>query len=311
MQKHKMLFFEGDSGGGSGGAGGSGGGTGNETLIGAAGGQGGAGGGQGGGSGEAPKFLVGEDGNFADNWTSKLPEELGDYRNGLAKFKTVADFAKSYQGLEQKLGSNAKMVAIPDDKSKPEEVAEYRKAMGIPEKPEDYKLMPEKFPEGVTPWPKELIAPFETIAHKFNVPPAAMKAFMEENIRQHVMSTAAQGEMIQASLAKGREELQKKFGDKFEPTVKGATAAVTWAGEDPQSHGFADPAVVRTIAFLRAKISEDTLVRAGAGGETGTTNTGPALAKQITTDKTHPDHAKYHEGDPDVVAKVRRLYQQA
>ncbi len=304
-----MLFFEGDNGGGSGGAGGSCDGNSGGTLLADAGGQGGSGGGQGAGSGEAPKFLVGEDGAFTENWTTKLPEELGDYRNGLAKFKNVADFAKSYQGLEQKLGSKANLVAIPTDKSTPEEVGAYRKALGIPEKAEDYKLTPEKFPEGMTPWPKEIIAPFEAIAHKHNVPIAAMKEMIAENLRQSGLATQAQADAIKANLDAGRAQLQKEFGADYAKNIQLATAAAKTVGVDPSSPGFSDPAVVKGYAKLAQMLSDDKLVK-GGGLDGGTTLAGPARAKDIQGNPENPQNAKYRAGDPDTVALVRRLLQE-
>jgi hypothetical protein len=44
----------------------------------------------------------------------------------------VEALSKSYQGLEQLLGKKANSVPVPNEKSTPEEVSAYRKAIGVP-----------------------------------------------------------------------------------------------------------------------------------------------------------------------------------
>lgn len=54
------------------------------------------------------------------------------------RFATEADFFKSYREMESRLRSGRAMT-LPDDAT-PEEISAFRKAAGVPEKPEDYGL---------------------------------------------------------------------------------------------------------------------------------------------------------------------------
>lgn len=299
MQKNKYgcLFFEGNAGGGGGSAVAK-----PPSLIGEDAGP------QQQQQADAPKFLVGEDWSFQPDWTTKLPEEMGDSRASMAKFKSLDEMAKAHIALEQKLGSKENMVSIPTEKSNPEQVAAYRKAMGVPEKVEDYKLTPEKFPEGVAPWPKELIAPFEAIAHKHNIPPAAMKEFVAENLRQSQMGIQAQAQNMAAHVEAGQKQLQTEWGSEYPKNIDLAKAAARTVGVDVNTPGFTDPNVVKAFVALAKKISDDQFVSEN-GTTGGSTLTGKNLAKDIQGNPENPLNAKYKAGDADVVAQVRRLNQ--
>jgi len=102
-------------------------------------------------------------------WMEQLPDNLKS-DEGLTKFQTVGDLGKSYKELEGRLG---KSITIPDDKASEEDRAKYRKALGVPDKPEDYKLDKVEFPKGIEPDEKRTQV-ILAIAHKHNVPQAAI-----------------------------------------------------------------------------------------------------------------------------------------
>lgn len=73
-------------------------------------------------------------------WTAGLTKQLKSAPEAakfLAKFKTMDDAIKGYMELEGKQGG---MVALPTDKSTPEEIATFYAKIGVPSKPEEYKL---------------------------------------------------------------------------------------------------------------------------------------------------------------------------
>lgn len=91
-----------------------------------------------------------------------------------------------HQSLKGKLEG---MVRIPGEKSTPEEVAEYRKAIGMPEKADGYKLeRPEKIPEGMV-LNEVLEKKFKETAHKFDLTPAQVsgiyKMYSDHEIGMH------------------------------------------------------------------------------------------------------------------------------
>ena len=84
-------------------------------------------------------------------WMNGLTTEQkadADLIKSLSKFERgIPDIVKSYAELEKKAGQ---AIVVPNEKATEEEKAAYRKAIGVPEKPEDYKLEPVTLPEGLT-----------------------------------------------------------------------------------------------------------------------------------------------------------------
>jgi hypothetical protein len=224
-----------------------------------------------------------------------------------AKFWTdngpnVEAILKSYQGMEQLVGRKAQAVLPPTEKSTPEEVAEYRKALGVPESPEAYNLKPEQLPEGVT-WDDNVAKKAAELAHKHHIPAAAMQEFMKFDMERAALMNQAAAQMIETQLETGRAELQKVWGDKMPEKIELARRAAVTAGVDPTSQGFVDPQVVKAIVNLAEKLSDDKLV---AGDQTGASST-RARARDIMTNQANPLYARYQEGDAEVVDQVRRM----
>lgn len=214
----------------------------------------------------------------------------------------VEALSKSYQGLEQLLGKKANAVPVPNEKSTPEEVAAYRKAIGVPESPEGYKLKPEQLPDGVT-WDDSVAKRAAELAHRHNIPAAAMSELMKFDMERAALMNQAAASMIEQQLESGRAELQKVYGDKMPEKIELARRAAVTVGVDPSSQGFVDPQVVKAIVSLAEKLSDDRLV---AGDQTGVSST-RARARDIMTNQSNPLYARYQEGDPETVDQVRRM----
>jgi hypothetical protein len=226
-----------------------------------------------------------------------LPEKF--WRNDKAD---VESLSKSYQGLEQLLGKKANAIVPPSEKSTPEEVAAYRKAIGVPESPEAYNLKPEQLPEGVT-WDDNVAKKAAELAYKHNVPAAAMQEFMKFDMERASLMNQAAAQMIETQLETGRAELQAVWGEKMPEKIELARRAAVTAGVDPTSQGFVDPQVVKAIVSLAEKLSDDKLV---AGDQTGASST-RARARDIMTNASNPLYLRYQEGDAEVVDQVRRM----
>jgi len=224
-----------------------------------------------------------------------------------AKFWTdkgpnVEALAKSYDVAQRALGRKAQAVLPPNEKSTPEEIAEYRKALGVPDSPEGYKLKPEQLPEGVT-WDENVAKRAAELAHKHNIPANAMSELMRFDMERAALMNQAAASMIEQQLETGREELQRVYGDKMPEKIELARRAAVTVGVDPSSQGFVDPQVVKAIVSLAEKLSDDRLV---AGDQTGVSST-RARARDIMTNQSNPLYARYQEGDPETVDQVRRM----
>jgi hypothetical protein len=214
----------------------------------------------------------------------------------------VESMAKGFNGLEQLLGKKANAIVPPNEKSTPEEISAYRKAIGVPESPEAYNLKPEQLPEGVT-WDDSVAKRAAELAHKHHIPAAAMQEFMKFDMERAALMNQAAAQMIETQLETGRAELQKVWGDKMPEKIELARRAAVTAGVDPTSQGFVDPQVVKAIVSLAEKLSDDKLV---AGDQTGASST-RARARDIMTNQANPLYSRYQEGDAEVVDQVRRM----
>ena len=214
----------------------------------------------------------------------------------------VEALSKSYQGLEQLLGKKANSVPVPNDKSTPEEVSAYRKAIGVPDSPEGYKLKPEQLPQGVS-WDENVAKRAAELAHRHNIPATAMSELMQFDMERAALMNQAAASMIESQLESGRAELQKVYGDKMPEKIELARRAAVTAGVDPSSQGFVDPQVVKAIVSLAEKLSDDRLVE---GNQTGISST-RARARDIMTNESNPLYKRYQDGDSETVDQVRRM----
>ena len=246
---------------------------------------------------------VNPDGTFADKWLDALPEDAKDYKDTLAKYKSVPDMAKALANANALIG---KKLGVPNEKSSPEEVAAFRRAMGVPESIEEYKFAPDSLPEGMT-WSDDMAKPYAEIAHKHGIPPSAMK----ELVAQHAKTEMFKLEAIQATYEKQRTEavqgLQKEWGNDFGKNIGLAKQAAKLAGVDANSHGFSDPEVVRGFVRMAQMMSEDKVGRSMGGTEF---MTGAARAKDIMSNSENAWHKRYMEGDREAAALVTSLLKQ-
>jgi hypothetical protein len=298
--KYTMIFLNADAGAG----GGAGEPDGSTLLTGATGGEQGAGGAPGAGA-DTP--WIGADGKFTEGWLDRIPEDLKDAKPSLSKFQSLPDLAKSYRHLEQTLGKKANATYIPDPDAKPEEIAAYRKKIGVPETPEGYKIAPEKLPEGVT-WSEELVKPYAAIAHKYNIPEAALKELAAANVQQEALRLTETMGLLEAELKQGEETLKKDWGADFQKNINTATRAIQTVGGNLQSPGLRDPGVVTIIQRLAAQLSDDKLIN---GDVAPSLQPGKVKADDIVNNKANPYHERYWNGDKDVNKMVRDLYRES
>lgn len=246
---------------------------------------------------------VNADGTFADGWTNNLPEDSAAYKDTLSKYKSVSDMAKALGNANALIG---KKLGVPNEKSSPEEVAAFRRAMGVPDSLDDYKLAPETLPEGMT-WNDNMAKPYAEIAHKHGIPPGAMK----ELVAQHAKTEMFKMEAIQATFEKQRTEavgtLQREWGNDFDKNIGLAKQAAKIAGVNSNSHGFSDPEVVRGFVRMAQMMSEDKVGRSMGGTEF---MTGAARAKDIMSNPDNTWHKRYMEGDREAATLVTSLLKQ-
>lgn len=156
----------------------------------------------------------------------------------LARYKTPADFWKSHTELRTKLSERPSVARLADDAT-PEQIAEYRQALGLPElkdaKPDDYlKAFGVALPEGVEPsdLDTELLSGFAQQAYERGYDPR----FVKEAVSWHFEQAEALRQATNESNAKLQKEwqndLRQEYGREYDATIETINAYVTQAIPD-------------------------------------------------------------------------------
>jgi hypothetical protein len=302
-------LFGGDAaGGGTGGDGGgaAGGGTGGDGG-GVAGGGTSGGGGSGGGGGDDPEWLqqFSAEGGQADNPSNR------DWLKAKG-FKSLDDLAKSYREAEHAIRNGGKLT-VPGEGAKPEEIAAFNKAIGVPEKPDGYEIA---LPDGVSEddLDGDLVSALPGLAHQAGVPAKAYKS-MVEGVIKHQLDTL---EASRTAENGSRDELFNEWGaqkDAKMADVNNAMRALNLTPVDvaAMQRGFAqtygEPGSKRTLALLQrlgAGMAEDALLGGDGARRFGITG----AEAQAEIDKLIGDtdfQTKLMTKNPAAVARWDRL----
>ncbi len=222
------------------------------------------------GAGEASAWAwAREDGTLNEGWMERLPEDMRSQAS-LRAINSLPDLAKSYVETKRLIGAKLEM---PGKKATPEQIANWRKAVGAPERPEGYlgeakSLRPEAIPEGL--WNQDSERRFLEIAHRHHLPTAAVQeilSFYGQDLTQGLQG-AKQKEA--AALANEGAKLRQTWGREYDANLASAARVARTAGLDPATHPiFLNAEVVQAFAKVGRLMSEDKLVHGVASGFNG------------------------------------------
>lgn len=257
-----------------------------------------------------------EDGSFVQDWTQHLPDDVKQEATQMKlgeRVKSVADLARFTVNSQRLIGK--KGVIPPTEKSTPEEISEYRKALGVPESIEGYQVKPEKLPEGIE-WSDADAKPFLEIAHKYHAPPGLMKELVAAHVNRQAQLAErmnyAQGQILQQKYDQGIAELNHAWGKKFEVNRRRVEEACIAKGCPTDDPGLLSPNIVKLILNLRDDISDSRFVAASGGGGGGAGTGDPeAIANDIIFNKENPLYSRYHAQDPQITSQVEGLFKEA
>jgi hypothetical protein len=237
-----------------------------------------------------------------------LPEDFGDFRNKLARYRNPVQLAKALHSANQTMFK--KGVVVPGPQSSEEEVSAYRKQMGVPDKPEGYLEGVESSVEEGLNFSTEIAAPYIEVAHKHHIPMAAMHELLAVNKKQAEIQLAAEQQRVAEARTIGREQLRQVWRADFTRNMDYAEKGVALERGNPNTFGFRDPEVVRIVAGLTRRLGEDVLAGAGPALPQGAYEL-KATAMDIIQNPENKDYQKYRQGDPNVRSRVRRMLEQA
>lgn len=249
------------------------------------------------------------DGSFEADWQNRLPEDFAPARDSLKNFKNVNELAKAYYSTKQLVGR--KGVILPTPESSQEEVAAFRKELGVPDKIEGYAEVtkPTELPEGIQ-WNDEIAKSYYEVAHRHNVSAAAMKDLIALNMKQREFELQAQNESILETKQSGLAHLRRTWGTNFDRNLGIAQRAAQLAGVDANSYGWRDPEVVKGFVRIASMMGEDKLVSPGGTLPAGSADL-KSRALDIIGNRANPLYEKYHNGDRETQQLVRRYLEQS
>lgn len=161
------------------------------------------------------------------DWREKAAEHLaaGDkkiYDKELRRLQRIADPASVYglyREAEGRLTSGG-LIKVPGKDAKPEEIAAYHKALGIPEKPEDY-LKDVKLENGavIGEDDKPLVDGVLSAIHKVGGTPQVAKAMLDWYYGEQEKQAADLDEADDSFRREAEAALKEEFGPSFKRSV--------------------------------------------------------------------------------------------
>jgi hypothetical protein len=267
-------------------------------------------------------------GEQAPRWWERQPEPVKAFLT--AKGLTVDDPLEAVprivdiaRNAESRIGRGLDTIM---DKPKPgQKLAEWLRenagALGLPDKPDGYKVPPPDFWPKDAKWDDEMDAQARAIAHAHGVPPEAHKAYVEAFARKIAAMDEAVTRQLQAAQANMMAELERDLGDRAPAEIalarQGAQAIAARIGlssEAIENIGqvlaakIGDAATIRFMAEAARLMGEDRAAALGTGGALTLT---PAEARAELQKWQSPGGEWYEavaRGDRATIARLQDRY---
>lgn len=264
----------------------------------------------------SPYFSDLKNGVLSPDFANQLGDELMPFADTLnQRFggQSIAKLAKSYGEANKMISEGGRPLGYPADDAPPEQWDKWAKANGLSEEfqASDYKLFGDQPPEWLSPEENDR---FSQMMLENKVPPPLARKIAQGYAAYAEEATRAMQDAYENQMHKRQQALQKELGAEYETAMRNVKGMVADMGFDPSDGElFDNPKVVQLLVKTSRLLGEDRVASMRENAQaTGAFASDPAYeARRIMTDSTHPDHAKYAQGDPAVAAKVTRLLQQS
>lgn len=193
------------------------------------------------------------------SWKSYLRSDLKDSPLS-KKFEDTPDglnkFTEGYANLEKLLGHEK--VPIPKDEKDVEGWARYSKAMGVPEKPEGYKLEDAKLPDSMKDVSLDKNK-FAEVMHAHKIHPSAVKGIWEAY--QKTVSDSYNKVVTdhQNNLTNTVNGLKSEWGDSYNVNVELGQEVISKFSDDQEMNDFVTNSLTKSPAGIKflAKIGKE------------------------------------------------------
>jgi hypothetical protein len=161
-----------------------------------------------------------------DDWRSGITDEK--LRDHAGRFTTVQDLAKAHLDLRSQL---AKAIVPPGKDAKPEQIAAYRKSMGIPETADGYEFPAPAEGEELTDEMKEQQAGWRERFHSLNLPAETAKALVQMVTEDAAATMAKEVEADKQFADTTEAAMKEKWGTDYDRNTEAAKRAITTLAE--------------------------------------------------------------------------------
>ena len=259
--------------------------------------------------------------DWPQDWRDKLAGEDKAFRKKLDRYTSPLDVGKAYRALETKLSGGEYRKGVPENAT-PEQMAEWRKEAGLPEKPEGYieKLA---LPNGLVlgEADKPIVAELAKSALDGNVDPKAFNGLVAKYYEMQDAQAKARAEKDTAYHDTALAELSSEYGGEFKKTITGVNSLVEkyfpseisadlLVARLPDGRLLGDnPQFIKALALLSKELDPGaTLIPAGGGTVTDRLEEIRKLRRE-NPDKYEADHKLQAEEleliDADLKMKAR------
>jgi len=278
----------------------------------------GNGGGNGGANGGANTTGTGGGGaaavNIPENWKEVLAPEVRD-AGFLKNIKDIPTLVKTLENAQKMIGADK--IAIPGQGSTQDDWKNVFRKLGLPEKPEDYKVeVDAKFQDKID---KDFMGEFSKAAHAAGILPSQAKQVAEWFSEANEKAFQAQEQAIQQLVDKQISDLKTEWGGAYEQNVTQAKAGMTEIMTPAEQELIRKSGLGRNPLFIKAMqrvgamVAEDKTTTGNEGDERVRVLDPSGARAEINTLKAKgsPYWDPSHENHGKVKARVRELYKQA
>lgn len=262
--------------------------------------------------------LYNAEGGLSENYTDLLKENgMESLSNTVAKYKSADGLLKGAANLVNFAGKKVEGVVVPNEGSSEADVAEFRKAIGVPESATAYDLRPENIPDGMD-WDNQLAGDWSNVFHEAGLSQEQgqklAQAYSDITNTQLKQANATLGQQAESSMQEQQAQLQKEWGRGYEQNLQSAVDMAEVVGFDMENAGDMEamrhPKVMNLLLAKSQSMQEGTIPRNGAPTSSGYDS------PQAKADQIYQKHnGQIHLAPPEVqkaYAELRKLgHQQA
>lgn len=260
------------------------------------------------GSSSVSQQAVASQGNQGYDFRSSLPEDLRSeksfepYSKVQNEKELLSQLARGYHSAQGLIGK--KGLIVPGEGAKPEEVAAFHKALGVPDKPDDYKFdTPQDFK-----FDNERIATWRKTLHEAGIPQAQANKIVGAAIAEDQSRAKAH----QEQLKEWENQTKIELGANFDKEINHARYALRELDKENklsellESTGLGShPQIIGVLARAGALLGERG--PRGQGATASAASLSPDQAQvEIAQFERNNREALYDPGHPDHAFAVKR-----